>query len=191
MAKRIKSFEVRNDDVSFRVSCQNYGSHLEAAIKNLLVADNETKPVDSVFSTDNDNVKFYFDDIEQTDRSFEKQAVFFENTDYPMRVIPVQKGVKILRMDIAGHSSSSAAETTDDGSLLYGMVNFHNQVGKTDFRIVYEKNGHTSDLMFRTEVLSYKLDYRTDLRQIIRDIEEEYSMLSYSFLKQILSEIGY
>ena len=184
MAKRIKSFEVRNDDVSFRVSCQNYGSHLEAAIKNLLVADNETKSVDSVFSTDNDNVKFYFDDIEQTDRSFEKQAVFFENTDYPMRVIPVQKGVKILRMDIAGHSSSSAAETTDDGSLLYGMVNFHNQVGKTDFRIVYEKNGHTSDLMFRTEVLSYKLDYRTDLRQIIRDIEEEYSMLSYSFLKQ-------
>ena len=34
-----------------------------------------------------------------------------------------------------------------------------------------------------TEVLSYKLDYRTDLKTIISDIENEYALLSASFLK--------
>ena len=34
-----------------------------------------------------------------------------------------------------------------------------------------------------TEVLSYKLDYRSDLKTIISDIEHEYAMLSTSFLK--------
>ena len=28
------------------------------------------------------------------------------------------------------------------------------------------------------------MDYRTDLRNVIRDIEEEFAMLSYSFLKE-------
>lgn len=185
MTKGFKSFEVRNKDVSFRVSCQNYVSHLRAALKNLLEPECEDhNPVLSNYSTDSDDVIFLFDDIEQINKSFEKLAVFFENTDYPMRVRPLQAGVKILKLDIAGHSSSAAVETTDDGSLLYGTINFRNQVGKTDFRILYEKEGIVSDLLFRTEVLSYKLDYRTDLKQIIKDIEEEYSMLSYSFLKQ-------
>ena len=183
MTKGIATFEVRNNDVSFRVSCQNYAFHLKAALKNLMKDDNES-PVFSQYSTDQENVSFLFDDILISEKAFVKLAVFFENTDYPMRVIPLHKGVTIRRMDIAGHSSGSAAEITDEGSLLYGMINFRNQVGKTDFRIYYSENGIDKILSFRTEVLSYKLDYRTDLKSIIKDIEEEYSMLSYSFLKQ-------
>lgn len=183
MTRGVAIFEVRNNDVSFRISCQNYASHLKAALKNLVKDENET-PVFSQYSTDQENVSFIFDNISITDKSFIKLAVFFENTEYPMRVIPLHKGVTIKKMEIAGHSSGSAAETTDEGSLLYGMINFRNQVGKTDFKVYYENNGINNFMSFRTEVLSYKLNYRTDLKQIIKDIEEEYSMLSYSFLKQ-------
>jgi hypothetical protein len=49
---------------------------------------------------------------------------------------------------------------------------------------VYEKDGHEEIMAFTTEVLSYKMDYRTDMRNVIRDIEEEFAMLSYSFLKE-------
>lgn len=184
MIKRIAIFEVRNTDVSFRVSCQNYASHLKAAVKNLVKDDNDDTCVLSKYSTDQDDVKFIFDKDEIKEKVIEKTAVFFENTDYPLRVIPLQKKVKILNMEIAGHSSGTAVETTDEGSLLYGMVNFHNQVGKTDFKVTYQKDGVINHLHFKTEVLSYKLDYRNDLKLIIKDIEEEYSMLSYSFLKK-------
>ena len=50
--------------------------------------------------------------------------------------------------------------------------------------VYYTIDGVQKTMAFRTEVLSYKMDYRTDLKSMIADIEEEYSMLSYSFLKQ-------
>lgn len=184
MTKGIATFEVRNKDVSFRVSCQNYSSHLKAALRNLLKHENDDTPVLSNYSTNQNDVVFLFDNLELKEIVVEKTAVFFENTDYPIRVIPLQKGVKILGLEIAGHPSGAAVETTDEGSLLYGMINFHNQVGKTDFKVLYHKDGVVNSLHFKTEVLSYKLDYRNDLKQIIKDIEEEYSMLSYSFLKR-------
>lgn len=184
MTKEIATFEVKNKDVSFRVSCQNYASHLKAALKNLLRDDNDDTPVLSIYSTDQNDVVFLFDKLEFKDSVVERTAVFFENTNYPIRVIPLQKGVKLIGLDIAGHPSGAAVETTDEGSLLYGMINFHNQVGKTDFKISYQKDGVVNSLHFKTEVLSYKLDYRNDLKLIIKDIEEEYSMLSYSYLKQ-------
>ena len=184
MARGVLSLEVKNHDVSFRVSCQKYASHLRAALKNLVIDASDETPVYSQYSTDQDNVTFLFDGIAQKEKSFERLAIFFENTEYPMRVIPLHEGIRLVKMEIAGHSSDSASEATDEGSLLYGMINFRNQVGKTDIRIIYEANGKTQYLVFRTEVLSYKLNYRTDLKRIIKDIEEEYSMLSYSFLKQ-------
>ena len=91
MIKRIAIFEVRNTDVSFRVSCQNYASHLKAAVKNLVKDDNDDTCVLSKYSTDQDDVKFIFDKDEIKEKVIEKTAVFFENTDYPLRVIPLQK----------------------------------------------------------------------------------------------------
>lgn len=68
--------------------------------------------------------------------------------------------------------------------MIYGTLNFHNQVGRTDISVNYSVGGVQKKMSFRTEVLSYKMDYRTDLKSIIADIEQEYSMLSYSILKQ-------
>lgn len=185
MATGFNSFEVRNGDVSLRISCQNYGKHLRAAIQNLMVKDNqEETPLNAVYATEQGNTTFYFDNEAAAEKNLHQLAVFFENTEYPIRVKPLQEGVKILGLYIADHSSNAASDANDEDSLLFGTLNFKNQVGRTDFKVVYTVNEEQRSMEFRTEVLSYKLDYRTDMRQIINDIEQEYSMLSYSFLKQ-------
>ena len=185
MATGFSSLEVRNGDVSFRVSCQNYGKHLRAAIQNLMAKEEQLEsPLYTVYATEQENTIFYFDGIAETEKDFQKLAVFFENTEYPIRVKPLHESVTIDGLYIAGHSSNAASDASDEESLLFGTLNFKNQVGRTDFKVAYTVNGEQRSLDFRTEVLSYKLDYRSDMRQIINDIEQEYSMLSYSFLKQ-------
>lgn len=183
--KGFSSFEVRNGDVSLRISCQNYGKHLRAAIQNLMATDEQKEtPLHAIYATEQEETTFYFDNEATEEKNLHKLAVFFENTDYPIRVKPLHEGVKITGLYIAGHSSDAASDASDEDSLLFGTLNFKNQVGRTDFKVVYIVGGEQRSMDFRTEVLSYKLDYRTDMRQIINDIEQEYSMLSYSFLKQ-------
>ena len=184
MTTGFSSFEVRNGDVSLRISCQNYGKHLRAAIQNLLANEQDQNPLYAVYATEQENTTFYFDNTAEDEKNLHQLAVFFENTEYPIRVKPLHDGVKISGLYIAGHSSNAASDASDDDSLLFGTLNFKNQVGRTDFKVVYSVGGEQQSMDFRTEVLSYKLDYRTDMRQIINDIEQEYSMLSYSFLKQ-------
>lgn len=185
MAKGYCSFEVRNRDVSLRISCQNYGKHLRAAIQNLMAADGaEQSPLYAVYVTEQEDTTFYFDNEAIEGKDIQRLAVFFENTEYPIRVKPLHEGVVIKGLYIAGHASDAASDATDEDSLLFGTLNFKNQVGRTDFKVAYLSDGEQQSMDFRTEVLSYKLDYRTDMRQIINDIEQEYSMLSYSFLKQ-------
>lgn len=182
-----KSFEVRNEDVSIRFSCKNYGKHLDLAIKNLCDTNKGGNPdnINAHFASEQNGVEFWFDGEKYEGQSFMREAVFFENTEYPLRVKAISDGVKIDSLYIAGHSSDAASDgDEEDDPLIYGTLNFHNQVGRTDISINYHKNGKPGSLTFRTEVLSYKMDYRSDMQTIIKDIEEEYSMLSYSFLKQ-------
>ncbi len=185
--EQIKSFEVKNKDVSIRFSCKNYGKHLQNAIDNLCASSKGGKPenVEARFASEQNDVVFLFNGDEHEGRNFMHQAIFFENTEYPLRVKAIGENVKVESLYIAGHSSDAASDGDDDDDpLIYGMLNFHNQVGRTDMTVNYLKDGKHKTLTFRTEVLSYKMDYRSDLQTIIHDIESEYSMLSYSFLKQ-------
>ena len=91
-----------------------------------------------------------------------------------------------IELYIADHKRSDTDKKdtiqSDDGE-LFGSLNFRNQVGETDFKIEYTTDGKQHTVQFATEVLSYKLDYRSDLKTIIADVEQEYAMLSYSLLK--------
>ena len=185
-SEQYNTFEVRNDEVTLRFSCKNYGKHLREAIANLSTPQDpkSMSRVESHFASDDPNVRFLFDGIEQEGNNITKLAVFFENTEYPLRVKALVPDVKINSLYIAGHNSEAASDEDDDYPLVYGTLNFHNQVGRTDMTVHYTVSGVEKTMSFRTEVLSYKMDYRTDLKSMIADIEEEYSMLSYSFLKQ-------
>lgn len=192
MAKAgIYNFEVRNSDVLVRFSCRNYGHRIRECVQNLQIGrDMETKQrIKARYATQQKNLEIRFSQGEHEgewlpfDNEILHTGTFFENTEYIVKVAPLKDrdNVDLLHFFV-GRDQTESIMPDDD--LIYGSLNFHNQVGNTDFRIEYTVEGRYESLCFTTEVLSYKMDYRTDMRQVIKDIEEEYSMLSYALLKQ-------
>lgn len=192
MSNLIEHLQVRNEDVTLCFTCPNYGKRIRECADNLLIDSQQPDTLlrkrsfygqvsegvqirkGASFADDNDGWLLE-DDITDWD------AFFFENTDYPLHANINSPSIRLLRLTIGKEQNQHVAA---EDSIIFGTVNFKNQVGRTDIRLVYEKNGREESLAFTTEVLSYKMDYRSDMRNVIRDIEEEFAMLSYSFLKQ-------
>lgn len=175
----IHNFEVRNDDVRIRFSCISTARCISRAMENMR-AERGDRRLTAEFATTDKEVHFYFDGEEHAG-SVSREAVFFENTSYPT-LIEARPGVS--KMSLRFSNSPKERALSADGNLLYGAVSFGNQVGKTDVCLRYRKDGREKNLRFTTEVLSYKMDYRSDMKRIIRDIEEEYSMLSFAFMRE-------
>ena len=196
----IEYFEVRNDDVTIRFTCPNYGKRIRECADNLLIKDDvpETQiRKKAIFGQTVEGVEFRRGSGEWVTEAetCDWDAFFFENTDYPMHATARNSDVKLLGLAIGKEKVMRFAPDNDvdkernlhvsaEDRIIFGSVNYRNQVGRTDIRVDYEKNGEPLSLVFTTEVLSYKMDYRTDMRSVIRDIEEEFAMLSYSYLKE-------
>ena len=185
------NFRVSNEDLVVRFSCPNHTRRIEQIVRNLCVdvdKDDYSKK-NCRYTSVCSSVSFSFDGIEEEGDDIRHEAVFFENTEYPILVRGNNgKTLSEISLAINDHlttNEESKSTIISDGGELYGSLNFHNQVGNTDFAFNYKVNGEkqVKEMKFKTEVLSYKLDYRTDLKIIISDIEHEYAMLSVSFLK--------
>ncbi len=186
----IEHLEVRNSDVTLSFTCPNYRRRIDECVKNLKIDEDlpETKiRCQALYGQASPDVQFrkgWYADANEgwvaEDETAGWDAFFFENTDYPLHVVRHSDDVRLLRLAIGKEQSQCV--TAEDG-IIFGAVNYKNQVGRTDISVVYEKSGQELCLSFTTEVLSYKMDYRTDMRSVIRDIEEEFAMLSYSYLK--------
>lgn len=185
------NFEVTNDDLLIRFSCTNHERRIAETVRNLCIdTDNPGSAEKKLcrYTSEDTNIRFSFDKQVQEGNDIRYEAVFFENTEYPLIVRGKRKEVSELSLAINDHLRTDGKDRStiiSNGDELYGSLNFHNQVGMTDFCITYRVEGdkQTKELKFMTEVLSYKLDYRSDLKTIISDIENEYAMLSTSFLK--------
>ncbi len=183
------SFIVTNEDLQVDFSCANYEHRIREAITNLRITSDHPQSreqLEAIFEGLSPYVSFLINDcIIENGRG---QSVFFENTDYPIYAHALKgKSISDLTLFLSKHQVEDT-ELKDvirsDHGVLYGALNFKNQVGLVDFLFTYTVNGVQKSLGFTTEVLSFKMNYRTDMKVIIKDIEEEYAMLSYSFLKQ-------
>lgn len=188
----IFNFTVANEELSVRFSCPCHSRRIGELVRNLRLdlQDPESSARKTCrFATSGSPLAFQFDSecIEGAEVSHE--AVFFENTEY--LIIARGRGGMPLRsvaLSINGRkrSSGEAGDTlVFANGELFGSLNFHNQVGVVDFEFSYvsEIGGRSGSLSFTTEVLSYKLDYRSDVKAIVADIEREYALLCSSFLK--------
>ena len=183
------TLKVSNGDLEIRFSCAYYGRRIRETINNLGVkCDDESKEqIKSRFTGKDKDVTFVFGEKPMEDGMSFHTAYFFENTDYAL-IISGKDGKPLdsCRMSLSGHAIKfnelKNAIVSDDGR-YYATLNFNNQVGLVDFDFTYTIGGVEGTLGFCTEVLSYKMNYRSDMKSIIRDIEQEYSMLSYAFLK--------
>ena len=181
--------KVCNGDLEIRFSCANYGRRIKEAINNLgILHDDESKEqIKSRFTSKGNDVSFVFGNKPLENGMLFHTAYFFENTDYALIISGKDgKSLDSLRVSLSGHAIKpnelKNAIVSDDGR-YYATLNFNNQVGLVDFDFDYSIEGVGGTLGFCTEVLSYKMNYRSDMKSIIRDIEREYSMLSYAFLK--------
>jgi len=176
----IFNFEIRNDDVRMRFSCNKTIDRIRKAMDNLCVESGSEK-LNAEFVTTQNDTFFIFNGHESESKRQVREALFFENTQYP---ILIQGEDGVTEMSLLFSNVTKDAQLSSDGNLLFGAIGFGNQVGKTDICLNYKKHGKAKSMRFTTEVLSYKMDYRTDMKWIIRDIEREYSMLSFAFMRE-------
>ena len=176
----IFNFEVKNGDVRIRFSCDKAIDRIQRAMENLRVERGNEKLL-SEYATSQAETLFVFNGDETKNKQLTREALFFENTQYPV-LIQGESGVSDMSLMFSNVTKDT--QLSSDGNLLFGAVGFGNQVGKTDITLHYKKNGTAKTMQFTTEVLSYKMDYRTDMKRIIHDIEKEYSMLSFAFMRE-------
>ena len=67
---------------------------------------------------------------------------------------------------------------------LAGTINFGNDLGKSNLVIRYTKEKNLKEIKFEFEVFPTKLNYKSDYKKIVADIEKEYPYLVLDFLKK-------
>ncbi|CCY01593.1 putative uncharacterized protein [Prevotella sp. CAG:924] len=108
-------------------------------------------------------------------------AVFFENTDYPIW-IEFKDYVKKARFGSILQNEND--KFTFRRQILAGFLNYGNEIGHSEIRIVYQVGAEIHNFVFSFEVLSTKLNYHEHWKAIIEDIEQEYRMLSLDYMRR-------
>lgn len=109
------------------------------------------------------------------------QAVFFDNTDYPVWV-DFKDYVKDAQFGSILQSDNE--RFTFHRHILAGYLNYGNEIGRSEIRLIYKAGSETRCFSFSFEVLSSKLDYHKHWKAIIEDIEREYRMLSLDYMRR-------
>lgn len=110
------------------------------------------------------------------------RAFFFDNAEQDVW-IEFEKGCTNGRVELAREADAARFQTRGS-RWLYGPLAFGNDVGRADFAVSWEQDGIRKRFRVSFDVLSTKLDYRTDWQRIVRDVEDEYRMLAYDFLRR-------
>ena len=109
------------------------------------------------------------------------QAVFFDNTDYPVWV-DFKDYVKDAQFGSILQGDNE--RFTFHRHILAGYLNYGNEIGRSEIRLIYKAGSETRRFSFSFEVLSSKLDYHKHWKAIIEDIEREYRMLSLDYMRR-------
>ena len=108
-------------------------------------------------------------------------AIFFDNADYPVWV--EFKG-HVGNARFGSILQSENEKFTFRRQILAGFLNYGNEVGHSEIRLIYQVGAETRCFVFSFEVLSTKLDYHEHWKAIIEDIEREYRMLSLDYMRR-------
>ncbi len=117
-------------------------------------------------------------DIEQ---GVSAPATFFDNADYP---IWIEFKEYVEEAQFGSVLQNDNDRFTFRRHILAGFVNYKNEIGRSEIRIIYKVGKETRTFRFGFEVLSTKLDYHEHWRAIVEDIEREYRMLSLDYMRR-------
>ena len=115
------------------------------------------------------------------EQGVQAKAIFFDNTDYPVWV-DFKDYVKDAQF--ASILQGDNERFTFHRHILAGYLNYGNEIGRSEIRLIYKVGNETRRFSFSFEVLSSKLDYHKHWKAIIEDIEREYRMLSLDYMRR-------
>lgn len=174
--------KLEHKDFELLVSCNSYDRIFKKAAACMRVAPG-SDALKSYYTWNDDNTV-----LTCKGNTIEKgtyvPSIFFENTDYQYW-IRFKTPVFQAYIDTTLSSISDGFCFNEDAQVLYGHINYGNDIGRTDLKITYKtQENRQQTFVFSYDVLSVKLDYHSDLKHIIHDIEEEYRMLSIDFFRR-------
>ena len=128
-----------------------------------------------------------FEDSEKASVSISVPPLFFEQTDYEI-VIQSKDGKSVAFWHDNQKIREKISPVLDDvPGLISGIVNFGNDVGFSDFEVLYDGNAH---LVVRLEVFPSKISYKEDYKRMIEDISNEIYAVVADFLTKTFGIVG-
>ncbi|MBC7451036.1 MAG: DUF2357 domain-containing protein, partial [Cytophagales bacterium] len=112
--------------------------------------------------------------------------VFFENKEYFFDIIFKQKTdvEPIIYTPLEDVKKTFISRKVQGSYFLTGVINYRNDIGKSEFTLRYKKEGIQISHVLYFEVYPVKLDYRSDYNEILSDINKEFSSLVFDILKK-------
>lgn len=169
---------ITHEDFVLTVDCERFDSVWHKAVSNL------TKdPLVSTYDWSEGVINVNINEHSIACGS-KAQAVFFDNTDYPIWV-DFAANITNAWLNTPQRKVAENFKYRRQQHLLAGFINYGNEIGRSELILNYATDdGTIKHFRITFDVLSSKLNYHEHWREIVRDIETEYRMLSIDFLKK-------
>ena len=143
-------------------------------------------PLFELITLENNRISDSFNIQEFNSSTF---PVFFENKDYLFEVefLFTTDNEPFIFSPLKEIRHAFIPRKRKGFYFLTGIINYGNNIGKTDFILRYYKDNLLIEVKFQFEVFPIKLDYKNDYNQIIKDIDKEFSLLVLDILKKTYS----
>lgn len=183
--------QLQYDDFVLSIESTNFLSRWNKAVGNL----QEDCLVSTYKWTEGEKKHFLLlsgDLSEEIANGTNGKAFFFENTDYSIWVdFESRLKVKAVQILTEVKDIESQFKFHPSKNIFAGFINYKNDIGMADLCFRYQlESGEWKQFCFSYEVLSTKLDYHSDWKTILSDIENEYHMLAWDYLRQTYHNIG-
>lgn len=169
---------INHKDFQMFIECRKFNAVWEKA-KRLVGQDNLISTYtcsDEVLSAD-----LVVNGVIQIEKGKNYQAVFFDNTDY---IVCVEFDEAVTYAQLGSFLKEENEKSTFRRGVLSVFLNYGNDIGQSEIKLIYKKNGVLKEFVFNFTVLSTKLNYYEHWKKIIEDIELEYRMLSLDYMKK-------
>lgn len=171
---------IKHKDFTLYVECTKFNDVWTNAERNI-----SAEALTSVYSW-SDGVEYVRiinnnGDKTEIEKGSISRAIFFDNTDYPIWV-DFNNDVNNAHFGLLLQSDND--RFTFHRHTLAGYLNYGNDIGRSEVKLVYNVGTEERHFSFSFEVLSSKLDYHKHWKAIIEDIENEYRMLSLDYMRR-------
>ena len=166
---------IQHEDFTMYVECSKYAAIWGKAVRNVGRENLLTT------YTWTDGVKSAMINDEPIENGEQSKAVFFDNAEYP---IWVEFGNHVSKAQFGSMLQADNDRFSFRGHTLAGFINYGNEIGRSEFQIVYHIGKEQRHFKLSYEVLSTKLNYHEHWKKIVEDIEAEYRMLALDYMKR-------